>query len=332
MNRNATWKQIIFDSEIPFTERCRAVFRYQAENSPVYHRFISAFGLRSSSQLSPEEIPLMPIRAFKDTVIISENQEPEIVFRSSGTSGMDRSEHHVADSELYRISVTSEFYRHFPQDRYAILCCMPGYDENPDSSLIRMAEYLIEQDKSGLSQFIQADRDHIKSGIQSIRKSGKTAILFGAAFGLLDLTESGLPVIPGDTHIIETGGMKTHRREITKKELRKKLSEGFGISPDQIHSEYGMCELLSQMYAIGGEWFSAPHWVQVSIRDPENPSRICEFGEEGKIGVIDLVNLYSCPFILTDDLGLMQPGGTFRIAGRWHTDDLRGCNFLIDRD
>jgi len=47
---------------------------------------------------------------------------------------------------------------------------------------------------------------------------------------------------------------------------------------------------------------------------------------------LDLANLYSCSFILTEDEGLLNSDGTFEIFGRMPNSELRGCNFLFERD
>ncbi len=276
----------------------------------------------------------MPIRAFKDGNIVSKGaqKEPELIFKSSGTSGMNRSTHNVQFEALYKKSIIEGFTEHFPLQEYSVYCYLPEYKNNPHSSLIWMAKHLIENDPSGQSEFISDQDLFDEKWIAKINRNGRKPLLFGAAFGLVDLLKSGKPRKINGLEILETGGMKTHRREISKSELRTMLSEGFQTEPDKIHSEYGMCELLSQMYAIGSEWFDPPHWVQVTIRDPENPMRICERGEEGKIGIIDLANIYSCPFLLTGDKGVMNESGTFRVLGRWDPKDLRGCNFLIDHE
>lgn len=322
----------IFDSGVSFNEKLNRVFRYQMKMNPVYSSYASHFPASDRDTVSNESVPLLPIRAFKETELISEGAEPELVFKSSGTGEMERSRHLIADPKLCRKSILTEFERHFPVKESVIFCYTPGYSENRESSLIWMLNELITATEEPLSRFLPLGEPLKVKEFEKAAGTGKQLILFGAAFGLLDLIELGSPALPASSAIIETGGMKTHRREISKKELREKLASGFGLSPESVHSEYGMCELLSQCYAIGSEWFESPPWVHISIRDPQNWMRICEPGEEGKIGIIDLANIYSCPFILTDDRGVMDDKGRFRILGRWDKADLRGCNFLIDRD
>lgn len=308
------------------------VFQFQMEHNSVYNTYASHFLKESDLPVRSDQIPLLPIRGFKDAKLLVENRSAELFFRSSGTGELDRSVHAVADPNVYKKSISKGFSKYFDLSDSAILCYTPGYNENPESSLIWMLNYLVEQDSSGLSRFLELGEPIGETHLDKISGSDKNVILFGAAFGLLDLLEMESLKLPKGSSIIETGGMKTHRREMSKSDLRLHLSNGFGVRLENVHSEYGMCELLSQAYAIGSEWFTTPHWMNVTIRDPDNPNRICEPGEEGKIGVIDLANIYSCPFILTEDKGVSNQAGEFKVLGRWNSDNLRGCNFLIDVD
>lgn len=328
----AKLSKLIFDPSIIFFEKAKAVFHYQAEHNPVYRVFSKHFISDGKSPEHIEDIPLLPIRAFKDALLITDGLEPELIFRSSGTGSMSRSKHPVAEADLYRRSILHGFSQYFNSEDFTLLCYTPGYSDNPESSLLWMLKYLVDLDVQELSKFLPLNQPLRQTELLNAAQGDRIIILFGAAFGLLDLIEMGSDPLPERAHIIETGGMKTHRREMGKTELRQRISSGFDIPPDHIHSEYGMCELLSQLYAIGGEWFESPGWVHASVRDPNNPSRVCDVGEEGKIGVIDLANLYSCSFILTEDRGVMNDEGEISVLGRWHSAALRGCNFLIDRD
>lgn len=324
--------KVLFDEERPFLERAQFAYQYQVENNPFYRVFASHFFGQNQKPGSVSEIPLMPIRGFKELDLIVEGKEPELTFKSSGTGSMSRSRHLVADSWIYRKVITEGFNEHFDTEFTTILCYAPGYSDNPDSSLLWMLNHLIENDPIGLSQFLPLGQPLKQELFEELYRPDRTIVLFGAAFGLLDLIEMNSCTLPETAHIIETGGMKTFRRERSKQELRAELSDGFNLPDKQIHSEYGMCELLSQMYAIGSEWLATPHWMQASIRDPEDPTRIYAPEIEGKIGIIDLANIYSCPFILTEDRGLADEEGRISVSGRWNPADLRGCNFLIDRD
>ncbi|GAB5408234.1 MAG: acyltransferase [Balneolaceae bacterium] len=322
-----------FDQSLPFEEKTLRVFEFQKEQNTVYGKFCKALGINKVKEISG--IPLLPIQAFKDVeLLVSDNQLPPstLFFESSGTSGMSRSKHFVTDPDLYKESIVRGVHEFYNRNEFVILAYTPGYNSNPHSSLIWMLDTLIKQDETGLSQFLELGKGVNEDLIHEIESKNKRVMLFGAAFGLLDLIELGKVILPKDSIIMETGGMKTHRREMAKYELHSRLAEGFNLSKENIHSEYGMTELLSQAYSFGDEWFKSVSWMQVSIRNPENPQEELPFGEEGLIGVIDLANLNSCSFILTGDKGMQKEDGTFQVLGRWNPINLRGCNFLIDQD
>lgn len=319
-----------FLSELQFSETAITTFRYQKKHNPVYSKFCSALGINEVNTV--QQIPLLPIQAFKDTKVISGKTLPDLYFESSGTTGMQRSRHYVADPEIYQQSIIEGMNHFYNLDEFVLWAYTPGYHLNPHSSLIWMLNTLIERDESGLSKFLEIGKPINQHELKKVKQSGKRLMLFGAAFGLLDLLELGNPEIPNDSIIMETGGMKTFKREIFKEQLHQQLADGFRLPKQNIHSEYGMTELLSQAYSLQGEWFECVPWMHVTIRNPENPMEIVPKGEEGLIGVIDLANINSCSFILTGDKGIKGEEEKFKVLGRWNPQNLRGCNFLIDQD
>lgn len=324
------WKEFIFSDSTSFGVKAREVYRYQFDHNPVYRRFCEALGANEDAL----DYPLLPVRAFKEAEIVSNGSTgAELVFQSSGTEGMMRSRHPVVDPDIYRRSVVEGFRTYYRMDQSVVWGYLPEYSENPDSSLIRMVRELIAEDPSGLSRFLTPGQKIDEEAVREVKKSGRQLILFGAAFGLLDLLELQPDLwVPSNSIVIETGGMKTHRREMNREELHRRLADGFGLDGSRIHSEYGMCEMLSQAYATGGSWFKSVPWMKVTVRNPEDPAEELEPYEEGLIGIIDLANVYSCSFLFTGDRGMMHEDGRFRVMGRWNPKDLRGCNFLVDRD
>jgi hypothetical protein len=271
---------------------------------------------------------LLPVEAFRDVPVYAAAHPPEKTFQSSGTSGMSRSRHAVANLKLYRESAFRGFDLFFP-DNPVILAYTPGYSANPDSSLVWMLEQLIARDASGLSRFLPIHAPISEAQLETIEMSGRPLVLFGAAFGLLEMAERMPVALPEKSVIIETGGMKTYRREISRAEMHRILANGFSVPEGSIQSEYGMCELLSQAYTRDGNHFETPPWMRLSVRHPEQLEREQERGLPGRLAVIDLANLYSCPFILTGDRAVVHEKGV-EIQGRWNAYDLRGCNFLME--
>lgn len=345
-----TWRKIIFSQNIDFDEKIRRIFEYQFERNEIYRRFCEALDVTPLSYPSDRSLrrqgyegrarrsdgsmmpPLLPIQAFKDSKVVTTEDNSKLVFESSGTGSMERSRHYVADAELYRMSLLKGFRHFYDLEKSVIWGYAPGYTDNPHSSLIWMLNELIKQDESGLSRFLPLNEPLNEKEIDEVIQAEKQLILFGAAFGLSDLVDKKTLALPSNSIVIETGGMKTHRREISREELHQKLAKGFDLDESRIHSEYGMCELLSQAYSTGGQWFRSVPWMRVSIRNPDNPMEELPPFKEGLIGIIDLANVHSCSFLLTGDKGMMDKNGRFKVLGRWNPKDMRGCNFLVEED
>jgi len=318
----------IFEPQADFEANCEMVFAYQQEHNPVYRNFCRYL---CEAGMGAVRMPLLPVEAFRDArVYAAGDHQPELIFRSSGTSTSVRSTHFVAFADVYRKSIFAGLRYFYPIDDMVVLGYTPGYAQNPNSSLVWMINELISADMSGLSRFLEIGTPPHPDLLHEITASGRQVLLFGAAFGLADLAETNPIALPNGSVVMETGGMKTYRREMTREQLHTLLAAGFGVDIANIHSEYGMTELLSQCYSDGDGWFRCPPWVRVSIRDPFNPAEQVQSGQEGLIGVIDLANWASCSFVLTGDRGLMREDGSFRILGRWSHFHLRGCNFLLE--
>ena len=320
-------KEEIFaiQSETDFEKAALKVFRFQAENNLVYRQYLDFLNVNSSQINSIFEIPFLPVRFFKSHEIISGNQKPEKIFTSSGTSGKNTSRHSVADLSLYKTSLEKSF-RYFYGDfrSYTIFALLPSYLEREGSSLIDMVEFWIE--KSGKGGFYLYNHEDLYRDLVENEKSGKKSVLIGVSFALLDFVEK-FQLNLKNTIVMETGGMKGRKKEITRGELHKILKKGFGVG--EIHSEYGMTELLSQAYSKGNSKFKTPDWMKILIRDTEDPFQFLKTGKTGGINVIDLANLNSCSFIATDDLGKINDDKTFEILGRFDHSDVRGCNLMV---
>lgn len=320
-------KEEIFSikNEKEFEKTALKVFQFQAENNEVYKNFLDFLNVNTSEINSLDKIPFLPIRFFKEFEIVSGNHLAEKIFTSSGTTGSRTSKHFVTDLSLYRESLRYGF-KHFYGEisDYTIFALLPSYLEREGSSLIDMVEFWIGQ--SGSGGFYLYNHDELFQNLLEHEKSGKKAILIGVSFALLDFVEK-FKLNLKNTIVMETGGMKGRKEEITREELHKILRDGFGVN--EIHSEYGMTELLSQAYSKGNSRFRAPNWMRILIRDTEDPLTLLSQCKTGGINVIDLANLNSCSFISTDDLGKIHPDDSFEILGRFDNSDVRGCNLMV---
>jgi phenylacetate-coenzyme A ligase PaaK-like adenylate-forming protein len=314
-------------SEVFFLEKTLELFRYQAVNNPVYKEYLDRLMCNVQSVDSLEKIPFLPISFFKSHSVITGSFKPQKIFLSSGTTGLDRSQHHIVDLELYRKSFSKAFQFFFGNiTDYTILALLPSYLEQQNSSLIYMISDLIRQSQRIDSGFYLHDHDELTQKLIELDKKGDKILLIGVTYALLDLIANHKFQLK-NTIIMETGGMKGRRKEMIKRELHRHLKNGFGVS--KIYSEYGMTELLSQAYSLGGELFQTPPWMKVLIREIEDPFTILPDGKSGGINVIDLANINSCSFIATQDLGKVYPNEQFEVLGRYDHSDIRGCNLML---
>lgn len=309
--------------EQAFNECCLDVYAFQKENVQVYSDFLK--GIDRPEPTHYTEIPYLPISFFKSHSIHAGKQPIEKVFKSSGTGNMIRSQHLVVDLSIYEHSFlkTYEYFIGKCEDQ-VIVALLPNYVSQGDSSLVYMVDTLIQKTNNAKSGYYLDDFSRLIDVVQEAKASGKQVVLFGVSYALLDLAELK-PDFSG-VRIIETGGMKGRRKELSKEALHQILKEGFNV--DFISSEYGMCELLSQAYSNKEGLFLLPNWMKVILRETTDPFSILKRDKTGGVNVIDLANIYSCSFIETQDLGRME-GEFFRLMGRFDHSDIRGCNLLV---
>lgn len=324
MDRDAIFS---INSERTFERMALETFRYQYAEVDVYREYVDLLRVDPLRVDTIDRIPFLPIELFKTRSIIARGKSHQAIFTSSGTTGNQTSRHFVAELSLYTESFSRgfSFFYGVPSD-YTILALLPSYLERKGSSLVYMAEHLIRMTGKTDSGFYLNQYDELARLLTRLDAQGQRILLLGVSFALLELAER-FSFNLNSTIVMETGGMKGRRNEITRTELHSALTEAFGV--DAIHSEYGMTELLSQAYSAGKGIFRTPPWMRVIIRDQHDPFARVPYGTSGGINVIDLANRYSCAFIQTEDLGRSFADGSFEVLGRMNTAPLRGCNLLI---
>jgi phenylacetate-coenzyme A ligase PaaK-like adenylate-forming protein len=316
------------NSEAEFNKTALEVFQYQYKNNSVYHQFCNLLNIVPSKVSDIAHIPYLPISFFKSHRIKTGNFKEEKTFLSSGTTGVHQSKHFVKEVALYQKSYLNAF-RHFYGniEDYCILALLPSYLEREGSSLIYMTEDLIKKSKHPQSGFFLENHTELIDILKENIKNNQKTILIGVSFALLDLAETH-QIDLEQVIVMETGGMKGRRKELTRTELHRIYKKSFNVS--EIHSEYGMTELLSQAYSKGHGVFKTPNWMKVIIREVNDPFHVLAHNKTGGINIIDLANIDSCSFIATQDLGRKFSAHEFEVLGRFDNSDLRGCNLLIN--
>lgn len=335
MNGEQLRKRIFSVTEQDFDSLALDIFRFQFEHNPVYAAFAKGIGKTPDAVKSISDIPFLPVELFKTHKIYSSDKEPEIVFTSSGTTGQVTSKHYVADVSLYEESFRKGFEIFYGNiEDYAVFALLPSYLEREGSSLIYMVNDLIQRSKNGQSRFYLDDFKELTGWLQLREQflrlpenSTKKNLLIGVTYALLDFAEKKKLNLR-HTIIMETGGMKGKRKEMVREEVHEIVKNAFGVK--EIHSEYGMTELLSQAYSKGNGIFNCPPWMKIKIREMNDPFSYAATGKTGGVNIIDLANLYSCSFISTSDLGKLYNDGSFEILGRFDAADVRGCNLMVE--
>ena len=315
-------------SDDQFRDLALEIFRFQANENPVYRAYLDHLDIPPERVENLEDIPFLPIEFYRKHRVVSGEQDHEVIFESSGTTGEHTSKHYICDLQLYRQSFTSAFRLFYGDpEGYCILALLPSYLERKHSSLVYMADELISLSGHPGSGFYLNEYQGLIRQLETLENENQSTLLFGVSFALLDLAEL-YPMELKNTIVMETGGMKGRREEMTRQELHERLCLAF--KQGSIHSEYGMTELLSQAYSKKEGIFQAPPWMKVMIRDTYDPFSMMPPGRSGGINVIDLANLHSCSFIATQDIGKLTPDDGFEVLGRFDNSDIRGCNLMLE--
>ena len=319
----------IFSSKATFTEKAIKVFHFQHQQNRVYKRFADNLNCDPSLVTALEQIPFLPISFFKSHEILSVDTTPELIFTSSGTTGVGNSQHFVKDPGIYRTSFINAFTHFYGRiEDYCILALLPAYLERQGSSLVYMIEKMMEISNHYLNGFHLYDHQALANKLQSLEKQGQKTLLIGVTYALLQFAEE-YPIPLRHTLVMETGGMKGKKKELIRSEVHQRLKEAFSIK--NVHSEYGMTELLSQAYAPHDGIFHAPQWMKILTREEDDPLKITSLATSSSVGainVIDLANIFSCSFIATDDIGKLYADGSFEVLGRMDNSDIRGCSLM----
>ena len=311
------------------------IFRYQFTGNEIYRSYCELLGKKTAIIKKLHEIPFLPVEFFRTHQIRTGAFDAQKIFSSSGTTGSTSSKHYVMDLGLYEESFQRAFEIFFgkPED-YAILALLPSYLERDDSSLICMVEGLMKKSSHPANGFFLYDHSALNERLKLLEDQHQKTLLIGVSFALIDFAEE-YQVPLKHTRVMETGGMKGRREEITREALHQILTRSFGIK--NICSEYGMTELLSQAYSLGGGKYKTPRWMKVLLRDVNDPAEVMliedllknrNLSRSGGVNVIDLANLDSCCFISTQDLMKVDSDGSFEILGRMDYSDVRGCNLM----
>lgn len=313
-------------NEADFNQAALEIFNYQLNHNPVYGQFVQYLNIKPESIKNYRDIPCMPVEMFKNHKVLTGKFQTELEFHSSKTTGQIPSRHFVKDATLYQKSLLLGFQEFLGEaSDYTIFALLPSYLERKNASLIHMVNCLIKENRNDRGGFYLNNYQELIIDMLKAQAEKQNVLLWGVSFALTDLCEQFSGSIKG-IRIIETGGMKGRKKEITREALHDMLNSAF--KPTSIDSEYGMTELLSQAWSINGSAFQTPAWMKICIRDMHDPRSLVKTNQTGGINVIDLANIHSCSFLETRDIGKQNENG-FSVLGRLDNSEIRGCNLLV---
>jgi len=323
-----TADEVFSVNEQQFNALALNLFRYQATNNNIYKQYLGHIGVEPNRVEHFADIPFLPIELFKHKKIRTRGPYKGEVkyFSSSSTTGTGISKHYFQDVDWYHRSFEEGFDRIFGLNEIEIVALLPGYMERSDSSLVYMVNSLMNKCNLEANAFYLREFEALESHLDKLQSQSRKTLLIGVAHAFIDMLARKNYHYP-NLIILETGGMKGRKREMTRLELHETICSGFGVST--VFSEYGMTELFSQAYSVGEGRFKCPPWMKVLIRERDDPFSISGHDKTGGINVIDLANVQSCGFIATSDLGRMRQNGEFEVLGRFDHSDVRGCSLLF---
>lgn len=307
-----------------FLDKAKQLCVFQAKNNPVYKQWIALSKQSVGDIETVNAIPFLPISFFKNQDVYI-GERPSTLFESSGTTQDVVSKHWVADTSVYEQSFIKCFQKFYGEPaNYCIIGLLPSYLERQHSSLVYMVNKLIQLSGHPQSGFYLNEFENLNEVLKNLEANKIKTWFIGVSFGLIDFSNAFPQQLKYAT-VIETGGMKGRKEELTKEELHTLLKNNLGVHT--IHSEYGMTELLSQAYSLGNGIFRCPPWMKVLVGEEQDPAALKSKGR-GVLHIIDLANLYSCGFIATQDMGEVYEDGSFEVLGRVDHSDRRGCSLL----
>jgi len=346
--------------EMDFNDLALEIARYQAVANPIYGSFLRRRGLEAGTLSDWREIPPLPARAFREFHLACEPTLPrEAVFRTSGTTGGvgARGEHPVRELALYRESLLSGAL-HFlrpaapcdgsPLPPLRILALLPPPELRPDSSLIVMAQTLMEHWGDGSGGYFagedwRLDLEGFHEALMRSQEDGIPVLLLATAFALVAWLEGAVStkssLLPPGSLLMETGGFKGRSREVPRDALYTAVGERLDLPRGRIVNEYGMTELLSQFYEpvlreedpsgpLAERIHRSPPWLRSQVLSPWTLEPLPE-GEAGLLMHLDLANLDSVCAVLTEDMGVAIDGG-IRLLGRMAGAEPRGCSLMME--
>ncbi|MEB2312789.1 MAG: acyl-protein synthetase [Sorangiineae bacterium] len=325
--------------------------RFQARYSPGFRRLVDA---RSAGLDRVASIPAVPSDTFRlARVAVHPPGLDAVRFVTSGTTSDARGVHAMRVTDTYRELALRSGARALTEDgaaRRVVVALAPPPGESVTSSLGFMMRAFMEDldgraltvDPAGACFDANATGRWLASSsgvdVSGLRRAALIAnerqeplLVLGTSLSLvlmLDALQGARIPAPRRTTIMNTGGFKGRRREVSPAKLRRAVARAFRVTEDRVIGEYGMTELTSQLYEVEHGLYEPPAWLRVEPVDPVTLKPVPE-GSEGLARFIDLGNVDSAVAIVVQDLVRRRERG-IELLGRRPGAPARGCSLAIE--
>jgi hypothetical protein len=336
--------------EQAFNDLALRLFAYQFAHNAPYRKYCERKGRTPADVARWQDVPAVPIGAFKETVLACEPPEQAVAcFQSSGTTGEKKSQHFHPSLAVYDASAASNWQAHLlPEGQpMRLLVLSPPREEMPNSSLAHYLSLMVERYGAPGSGFLlrdgRLDVDAVVAALHASEASGEPVALLGTSFAFVhvydDLTARGIHyALPPGSRIMDTGGFKGRSREVSRTELFGMLREAFAVPRDYCVNMYGLTEHSTQFLdavlrnhlrgVVAPRYKTVPPWARTRVLDPDTLDDVPP-GEMGLLCHYDLANRASVLAVLTEDIGYALGEG-FELVGRARGAEARGCSIAID--
>lgn len=335
-----------------YTAYLSKLTKHHAEACPEYGRILQALGYDAAAASGPEDIPMLPVRLFKELELRSiPAEEVSKTMTSSGTTGQ----------QVSRIFLDRENTAMQTKVMAHIVSDFLGSQRLPmiilDTSAVLKNRSMFSARGAGILGFSVFGRDRIYALDEDMRldtgalqaflekHAGGPVFLFGFTYMIWEyfykeLRRTGLRPDLSEGILIHGGGWKKLQNEsVSEEAFAEALREVCGIR--HIHNYYGMVEQLGSIYVeCECGHLHCSDYSDVIIRSPRDLSA----AEQGQRGLIEVQSLlptsYPGHVLLTEDEGEIlgeddcpcgRKGKYFRIYGRVKGAEIRGCSDTYGR-
>jgi phenylacetate-coenzyme A ligase PaaK-like adenylate-forming protein len=326
-------------------EQLNKLHKHHMESSKEYSRIVKKiFGIRESYS-SIDDLPFIPVSAFKNYKLKSIKDENIFkVLTSSGTTGQSVSKVYL-DKETAKLQTKSlsKIISHvIGTSRLPMLIIdSKSVLSNRESFSARGAGIL------GLSVFgkdhtyvlnenFELDESKLINFLE--KYSDEPILIFGFTFMIwqyfINSNVSKKYDLSKGTLFHSGGWKKLIDIAVDNETFKERLNEAFGL--EKVVNFYGMVEQVGSVFIENSQGnLHCPNFSDIIVRDPLDFS-VKKPGEEGIIQVIScLPESYPGHSLLTEDIGVVigeddadngWKGKHFKILGRAKKAELRGCS------